>query len=157
MRFLIVGRHEHNSFLIQEIEHEQHSEKEAWANAQKKQKNLEKIAETKRRIGETNKKENTKKRTRQNGSETINYLREKVKKDLELKKEENSIKQMKEEDLRVFSQNQFQLVPQVTNDQREQMQKVPDILQTRQQQQNQLVFAQLQPHRQLQQILMEIK
>ena len=37
------------------------------------------------------------------------------------------------------------------------MQKVGDILQTMQQQQNELVVAQLQPHKQLQQILMEIK
>ena len=57
MSFLIIGRHEHDSFLIREIEHEQQSEKEAWANSQK----AEKIAERKRRTGETNNEEDTKK------------------------------------------------------------------------------------------------
>ena len=38
-------------------------------------------------------------------SETINYLREKAENDLELKKEENNIKRMQEERLRVSSEN----------------------------------------------------
>ena len=37
------------------------------------------------------------KRTRQSGSEAINYLRAKIKKDLELMKEENNIKSIHEE------------------------------------------------------------
>ena len=37
------------------------------------------------------------------------------------------------------------------------MRKVADILQAMQQEQNQLVVAQLRPHKQLQQIFMEIK
>ena len=47
------------------------------------------------------------KRTRQSGIETINYFREKSENNLELKREENSIKRMKEEHLRVSSENQL--------------------------------------------------
>ena len=51
---------------------------------------------------------------------------------------------MQEKHLRVSSENQLQLFGQVINDQREQMQKVIDSLQCMQQQQNQLIVAQLQ-------------
>ena len=50
---------------------------------------------------------------------------------------------MQEKRRRVSSQNQFQLFGKVINDQREKMQKVEDSLQTMQQQQNQLIVAQL--------------
>ena len=68
-------------------------------------------------------------------------MREKAEGDLELKKEENNIKRMQEERLRVSSESQLQLFGQVINDQREQMQKVVDSLQCMQQQQNQLIVA----------------
>ena len=71
-------------------------------------------------------------------------MREKAENDLELKEEENNIKRMQEERLRVSSENQLQLFGQVINDQREQMQKVVDSLQCMQQQQNQFIVAQLQ-------------
>ena len=68
-------------------------------------------------------------------------MREKAENDLELKEEENNIKRMQEERLRVSSESQLQLFGQVINDQREQMQKVVDSLQCMQQQQNQLIVA----------------
>ena len=87
-------------------EHEQQSKKEAWANnvEEARKRCLETFAETSRRTAETNNKEH-KKRTRQSGSETINYLRKKAENDLELKKEENNIKWIQEECLRVSSEN----------------------------------------------------
>ena len=97
---------------------------------------------------------NKKDRTRQSGSEAINYLHEKTQNDLGLKKEEKNIKQIQEKHLTVSSENQLQLFGQVTNDQREQLQKVVDSLQRMQQQQNQLIVTQLQAQQQLQQIFM---
>ena len=114
-------------------ENEKQSQKEARSNADETRKRcLESFAETSRKTTETNNDDDRKKkkRTRQSGSETINYLRERAEKDLELKKEENNIKQVQEERLTVFSHNQFQLFGRVINDQREQMQKVVDSLQT---------------------------
>ena len=138
-------------------ENEQQSQKEAQANVEETRKQcLETFGETSRRTTETNNEEDTKnkKRTRQTGNETISYLREKAEGDLELKKEENNIKRMQEERLRVSSESQLQLFGQVINDQREQMQKVVDSLQCMQQQQNQLIVAQLQAQQQSQQIFM---
>ena len=57
-------------------------------------------------------------------------MRERAETDLALKKEENNIKQVQEERLTAFPHNQFQLFGRVVNDQREQMQKVVDSLQT---------------------------
>ena len=51
-------------------------------------------------------------------------MREKAEKDLKIKKEENNIKRIQEKRLRVSLQNKFQLLGQVVNDPREQMQKV---------------------------------
>ena len=138
-------------------ENKQQSQKEAQENAEETRKRcLETFAETSRRAAETNDKEDTKKkkRTRNSGNETMNYLHEKAENDLELKKEENNIKRMKEERLRVSSENQLQLFGQVINDQRGQMQKVVDSLQCMQQQQNQLIVVQLQAQQQSQQISM---
>ena len=53
-------------------------------------------------------------------------------------KEENNIKKMQEERLRVSSENQLQLFGQVINDPREKMQKAVDSLQRMQQQHNKL-------------------
>ena len=63
---------------------------------------------------------------------------------------------MQEKRRRVSSQNQFQLFGKVINDQREKMQKVVDSLQTMQQQQNQLIVAQLQEQQQSQQVFTAI-
>ena len=63
---------------------------------------------------------------------------------------------MQEKRRRVSSQNQFQLFGKVINDQREKMQKVVDSLQTMQQQQNQLIVAQLQEQQQSQQVFIAI-
>ena len=63
---------------------------------------------------------------------------------------------MQEKRRRVPSQNQFQLFGKVINDQREKMQKVVDSLQTMQQQQNQLIVAQLQEQQQSQQVFIAI-
>ena len=139
--------------IIHEIE--QQSQKEARANAEETRKRcLEKFAETSRVTAETNNEKDTKKekRTRQSGSETLNYLREKAENNLESKKEENNIKQMQEELLRISSENQLQLFGQVINYQRKQMQKVADSLQCMQQQQDQLIVVQLQAQQQSQQI-----
>ena len=84
----------------------------------------------------------------------MNYLDEKAENDLELKKEENNIKRMKEERLRVSSENQLQLFGQVINDPREKMQKAVDSLQRMQQQHNQLTVVELQAQQQSQQIFM---
>ena len=96
------------------------------------------FAEARRRPAETNNEQDIKKkkRTRQSGSEAINYLREKTENDLGLKKEEINNKRMQGERLRVSSENQLQLFGQIINDQREQLQKVADSLQCMQQQQN---------------------
>ena len=48
---------------------------------------------------------NKKDRTRQSGSEAINYLHEKAQNALGLKKEEKNIKQIQEKQLRVSSEN----------------------------------------------------
>ena len=71
-------------------------------------------------------------------------------------KEENNIKKMQEERLRVSSENQLQLFGQVINDPREKMQKAVDSLQRMQQQHNQLTVVELQAQQQSQQIFMAI-
>ena len=56
---------------------------------------------------------------------------------------------MQDECLRVSSENQLQLLGQVINDHRKQIQKFLDRLQCMQQQQNQFIVAQLQAQQQL--------
>ena len=63
---------------------------------------------------------------------------------------------MQKEYLGVSLQNQFQLFGQVINDQKGQIQKVVDSLQTMQQQQIQLIVEQLQAQQQSQKIFMSI-
>ena len=117
---------------------------------------METFTETSRRTTEANDEEDTKKknRARHSGREAINYIREKIKKDLQLKKEENNIKLLHEERLRVSSENQFQLSAQVINDKREQIQKIVDGLQCMQQHQNQLIVTQLQLQKQSRKLFM---
>ena len=57
-----------------------------------------------------------KNKTRQSGSDIINYLRDKAEKDLEIRKEENNMKLIQEGRLGVSSKNQFQSFGQVINE-----------------------------------------
>ena len=118
---------------------------------------LETFAETKQRAKDSCDDEEItpKRKPRSSGSETINYLREKAKKDSELKREELNLKRI-EEHLRASSQMQQQMFHDIFTQQKDQMKELVQQQQSMQKQNNQLVMAQLQAQQQNQKLFMAL-